>query len=78
MKKTETIEDPTIQRDVICAYLGRASTLWLEQRARAERADGLDANLNGIVKRHYKQIDALLAGLIEVPGVRWEDDGTRT
>lgn len=68
----ETQTDPTIQRDVICAYLGRSTTLWLEQRARAERALGLDSNLNGIVANHYAQINRLLDELIEVPGVRWE------
>lgn len=69
-----TVEsDPTIQRDVIVAYLGRAATLWVEQKARAERAGGYDANLNLIVANHYAKIDTLLAELIEVPGVRWTE-----
>lgn len=71
-QKTETTDDPTIQRDVICAYLGRQSTLWMETRARADRAEGLDANLNTIVANHIKQIDSLLEELIEVPGVRYD------
>lgn len=71
MRYKESVQDdPTVQRDVICAYLGRSTTLWLENRARAERSLGLDANLNKIVANHYKQIDALLDELIEVPGVR--------
>lgn len=64
--------DPALQKDVICAYLTRRVELWLGARALADRAAGLDANLNTIVGNHYKQIDAMLDELIEVPGVRDE------
>lgn len=68
ISKTET--DTMLQRDVICAYLGKQTTLWVEARARADRAEKLDPNLNAIERSHYRQIDAMLAELIEVPGVR--------
>lgn len=58
-----------LQKDVLFAYLGKQTTLWLGARARAERAGGLDANLNGIASNHYKQIDALLDEYIEWVGV---------
>lgn len=61
--------DTELQKDVIFAYLGKQSTLWLEARARADRAEGHDANLNTLASNHLKQVDALLDEYIEWVGV---------
>lgn len=70
MEASHLESDPAVQRDVICAYLGRQASLWAAAKVQANRADGLSSNLNQIVGNHYRQIDALLDELIEVPGVR--------